>query len=265
MPHRNLRRPIFALSSSRALRAGFGVCRLLWASFFYLGAGVPSYCAALEASLRQERPATAISTPQAGQRVPESARKALEKARKYRVGGKIDAALAQLDKAIRIYPGYFQAFAERGIVQIQSGKVENALRDFETAIRISPDYEPALSGAGTCLLTMGQYERSVAFLEKAVEIAPKHAQSLTALGIGQLALGRWQKAQESLERALQADFLGAASARVYLADALAAQHLYRRAAEELHTYLQINRDAPDADQLRAKEEHWRSLAAGNPR
>ncbi len=238
----------------RMLRAGFGVRLLLWASFFCPGAGVP-----------QEPPATSISTAQAGQPIPKSAMKALEKARKYRNAGKVDAALAQLDRAIRIYPGFFQAFAERGIVQIQSGKVENALKDFERAIQIFPDYEPALSGAGSCLLSMGQYERSVAFFEKAVGIAPKRAQSLMFLGIGQLALGRWQKAQESLERALQADFLGAAPARVYLADALAAQHLYRRAAEELHTYLQMNRDAPDADQLRSKEEHWRSLATGNPR
>ncbi len=207
----------------------------------------------------QPQSATSIPATAAGQTIPKGAKKALDRARRYREAGKTVAALAQLDKAIKLYPGYFEAFAEKGTAQIQSGRIESALRDFEKAIEIFPDYEPALSGAGYCLLKMGQYERSVPLLEKAVVIAPRRAQCQLLLGMAYLALGHWQKSQESLERALEIDFLGAASARIYLADALAAQHLYRRAAEEIRTYLQINPGAPNAEQLRGKEAYWRSL------
>jgi tetratricopeptide (TPR) repeat protein len=213
----------------------------------------------LENTLPKERPAPSISATEAGQRIPKGAKKALDKAQKYREEKKFDDAIAELDKAIEIYPGYFQALAERGVVLIQSGHPEKALPDFDKSMQIFPDYEPALSGAGYCLLTSGQFDRSVALLEKAVGIEPSNAKSQMFLGIAHLALSHWQKAQEALERALKLDPSGAVSAHIYLGDALAAQHLYARAAEELHTYLQLNPGAPNADRLRSKEAHWRSL------
>jgi tetratricopeptide (TPR) repeat protein len=216
----------------------------------------------LEDSLPKERTANAISAREAGQQIPKDARKALERAQKHKDNKKFDAALTELDKAIKIYPDYFQAFTEKGVVRIQSGHPEQALPEFEKAIQIVPEYAPALSGAGYCLLTLGKFDQAVALLDKAVRFDSTNAQSFLFLGIASLALSRWQGAQQALESALKIDPRGAASAHMYLGDALAGQHLYVAAAEELRTYLQLNPQAPNAERLRGKEAHWRELAKG---
>ncbi len=213
------------------------------------------------ASIEKEKTAQVISTREASQNIPKDARKALDKAQKYREQKKYGAALDELNKAIGIYPDYFQAFTEKGTVQVQSGHAQEALPDFSKAIQIFPDYEPALSGAGYCLLSLGKYQQSIDLLEKAVHVDSTHTQNLLFLGIANLALSHWEKAQEALEQALRLDQAGVVSAHMYLANALAAQHLYSRAAEELHTYLQLNPGAPNADRLRSKEQFWRTQIA----
>ena len=216
----------------------------------------------LEASLPKERTANAISAREAGQHIPKDARKALERGQKYKEGRRFDAALAEFDKATKIFPDYFQAFTEKGIVQIQSGHPEKALPEFEKAIRIVPEYAPALSGAGYCLLTSEKFDQAAAFLEKAVQLDSTNAQSFLFLGIATVALSRWQRAQQALESALKIDPTGAVSAHIYLGDALAGQRLYGLAADELRTYLQLNPQAPNADRLRRREANWRDLAKG---
>lgn len=212
----------------------------------------------LEAPSKNDKSARVISIKEASQQIPKEARKALGKAQKYREQKKFEAALVELDKAISIYPDYFQAFTEKGEVQINSGQTQEALDNFGRAIEIFPAYEPAVSGAGYCMLTLGRYELSVALLEKAVYLDATRSQTLMFLGIANLALSRWQKAQGALERALKIDAAGAVSAHIYLADAFAGQGLYNRAADQLRTYLQLNPAAPNADRLRQREKQLRS-------
>jgi tetratricopeptide (TPR) repeat protein len=199
-----------------------------------------------------------ISTKEASQQIPTDARKALDKAKKHREKKKFDAALAELDKAIRLFPEYFQAYTEKGVVGIQSGRLPEAFENFDKALRLFPEYEPALSGAGYCLLTLGKYEKSIVLLEKAVHLDSTHTQNLLFLGIANLALSHWEKAQQALEQALKLDPVGVVSAHMYLANALAGQHLYGRAADELHSYLEQNPGVPNADRLRSKEKYWRT-------
>ncbi len=212
----------------------------------------------LQAPVNQQRSAPLISSREMSLQIPKEAKKALSRAQKFKDQKKSEAALKELDKAIEIFPEYFQAYAEKGVVQIQSGHPRDALNDFESALKIFPDYEPALSGAGYCLLSSGRYEQSIAHLEKALHLDPTQAKNLLFLGISNLALSRWQKAQDALEQALKVNPNEAASAHMYLADAFAGQHLYRRAAEELHAYLQNYPEAPNAAHLRDKEKQWRS-------
>jgi len=215
----------------------------------------------MESSTQKEKTSQVISTKEASQMVPKDARKALDKGKKLREQKKYDAALAELDKAIKLFPDYFQAYEEKGTVQVQVGRTQEALQDFGRALKIFPDYEAALSGAGYCLLTLGKYDQSIELLQKAINVDPTHSQNLLFLGIANLALSHWEKAQETLEQALRRDPTGVVTAHMYLANALAGQHLYARAAEELHTYLQLNPGAPNAERLRNKEQYWRTQNA----
>ncbi len=207
---------------------------------------------------KKEKTAPVISTREASQNIPKEAQKAFDRGKQYREQKKLDAALKELDKAIRVFPDYFQAWTEKGKTEINYGRPQQALEDFTQALKLFPDFEPALSGAGYCHLTLGAYEQSVAMLEKAIQIDSTHVQNLLFLGVDELALHRWGKAQEALERALKLDPDGMVTAHMYLAHALAGQEIFDRAADEMHTYLTLKPDAPNADRLRETEAQWRA-------
>ncbi len=215
----------------------------------------------LDSALPKEVEKPVISAKEAAQRIPKDAKNAFKKAQRFKEKKDFDAALAELDKATRAFPDYFQAFSERGIIQIQAGRPGAALQDFEKAMQILPEYAPAVGGAGYCFLTLGKFDRSAALLEKAVDLDPRNAQSLMFLGIANLGLSRWRQAQQSLEQALKVDPEGAVSAHIYLGDAYAGQHQYIRAIDEIRTYLQLNPAAPNAARLRERESRWRTLLA----
>jgi tetratricopeptide (TPR) repeat protein len=210
---------------------------------------------------KKEKTGVVISAREASQNIPKEAQKAFVRGKQYREQKKSEAALRELDKAIKIFPDYFQAWTEKGKTEINLGHPQQALLDFTQALKIFPDFEPALSGAGYCHLTLGAYEQSMAMLEKAVQIDSIHVQNLLFLGIDNLALKRWGKAQGALERALTLDPNGMVTAHMYLAHALAGQEIFDRAAEEMHTYLKLNPNAPNADRLRDTEDRWRAEAS----
>ena len=64
-------------------------------------------------------------------------------ATRYRGQGKQDEAIAHLDEALRIKPGYAQAYFNRGNAYGVQGKVDQAIADYREAIRYKPDYEQA--------------------------------------------------------------------------------------------------------------------------
>jgi tetratricopeptide (TPR) repeat protein len=55
-----------------------------------------------------------------------------------RQSGRADAALAQLDRAVRLDPRYANAWAWRGTVHLQAGRLDEARRDLDRALRLQP-------------------------------------------------------------------------------------------------------------------------------
>lgn len=49
------------------------------------------------------------------------------------------SALAELERTVRIDPGFVRAWYNLSIAQLQSGKLDGALKSIDTAIRLSPD------------------------------------------------------------------------------------------------------------------------------
>jgi tetratricopeptide (TPR) repeat protein len=218
-----------------------------------------------EVVAKKEKAGQVISVKEASQNIPSAAQKAYLKGKEFRGQKKFKEALNELNRAIQLFPEYFQAITEKGNVLVSTGHTEEGLIEFNKALQIFSSYEPALSGAGFCLLSTDKFEPAIGLLEQAYNIDPTHAQNLLFLGIANVVLGRWSKAQVALEQALQRDREGMTTAHLYLAYALAGQELYSRAADEVHTYLTLNPAAPDADRLRDKEAQYRSQAAREPR
>lgn len=212
-----------------------------------------------DAKRAAEKPAgPVISVAEASQRIPKAAQRAFEHAIKQRTEQKSGEALRDLDKAIDLYPGYFQALAERGHIKIGLGRGPDAAADFAEAVKINPQYEPALRGSGICKIEAGKMAEAVADLDAAVALNPGIASSYLFLGVANLALDRRDAARAALQKALALDAAGAARAHVHLANLAMKENRLSDAAEEIRKYLAAVPNSPDAEKLRAVEAQLRA-------
>src|SRR5262249_32101262 len=78
-------------------------------------------------------------------RVPADARAALEKGSAAVAAKKTDEAITDLQKAIRIYPDYYEAHRMLGQVYMDTSQWEKAEGSFRDAVRIDPKAVPALT------------------------------------------------------------------------------------------------------------------------
>src|SRR5262249_46199512 len=221
---------------------------------------VPLYLrTATKRGTRDPKPAV-VSVAEASQQVPGEARKAYQQGLKQKTHNQPEKALASFDRAIEIYPDYFQALAERGDLRISGARIDQALADFDLALKLNKDYGPALRGAGYCKLERQQFAEAADYLERASSIEPGIANTYLFLGIADLALDRREPAKQALLHALKIDAERAVTAHVYLADLYARENRHKDAADELRAYLRARPDAPDAQRLKAKEAELRALS-----
>lgn len=201
-----------------------------------------------------------VSIPEMSQRIPRDAEKAYDKALEQRRKGDLGRATESLNKAVSLFPSYFQALTLRGELAIKQGKIDEALADFSAALKINPDFEPALRGSGFCKLQQRKVAEAVLDLERAIQLNSLDSDAHLYFGIATLALDRRTDARNSLEQALQLAPAGAVTARVYLANLNAIEGRYGAAADELAKYLAAQPNAPNAERLRAQEAQWRGLS-----
>lgn len=207
------------------------------------------------------RPAEVLTAAEAEQRVPKDALKAFRRGAKFRKNDEADKALASYTRAVELYPGYFQALAERGDLLITRRKLAEAAADFERALKLDPQYAPALRGSGYCKLERREFAGAARDFEKAVSAQPDNANTYLLLGIAYLELDRRPAAKEALFKALGSGSRQELRAYIYLANLYARERQYREAAEELHKYLEAAPADPEAAKLRAVEARWLALAA----
>ncbi len=205
-----------------------------------------------------ERPV--VSVPEMTRQVPKNAQKAYEKALEQKVEGKIENAAENIDKALALFPAYFQALTTRGELAIRQGRTADALADFSQALKINPDFEPALRGSGFCKLQQRKVAEAALDLERAVQLNPHDSDAHLYLGIATLALDKRIEARQSLEQALELAPAGAVTAHVYLANLEAAEGHFRAAADQLAAYLAAQPNAPNAEKLKLQEAQWRQRA-----
>ena len=113
------------------------------------------------------------------------------------------AALANFNKALKLYPEYLDAWVRKGVTLYDLKEHFDAEICFNEAIRLNPRSFKALYNRGKNRLAMKEYEAAAADFDMATGIKPKHIATLNYLGdaynhLGdkKLAAKYWDKAQE---------------------------------------------------------------------
>ena len=116
--------------------------------------------------------------------------------------GRPGEALAQYAEAIRLDPGYAEAFYNAGIALAHLGRVPEAIDRFEEALHANPKMPDAQTALGIAMQDSGRADEAVAHFEQALRIDPNYADAHNRLGIALTAAGRFPEAVAHFEQAL---------------------------------------------------------------
>lgn len=217
----------------------------------------------LHSDKKEAKPGT-ISAIEAAQNIPKDARKAYEQGVKLQKENRPQQALEQFNKAIDLFPDYFQALAERGNLLTQHNKLSEAETDFVRALKINDKYAPAYRGIGYCQIQQKNFSAAASNLEKSFALEPNVPMTLLLLGYANLSLNHHEDARQCFQHALKLGGNSAVRAHVYLAEIYAHEQKFKEAADSIAAYLKANPNAADAASLRKMESDWRERSAKKP-
>jgi Flp pilus assembly protein TadD len=183
--------------------------------------------------------------------------KAVEAARKGTEDG-YRKAVGHLKAALAIHPEFALALSELGVLHMKLKEPAKAAEALSAALELAPDDYAALITYGRALFDLQKYPESEAQFRKALD---RNAASPSAhFYVGMISLKRQDLdgAEKSLREAVKHGGAEMAVAHYYLGGVYWGRKEYRRAADELETYLRLAPDAGNAARVRATIKELRS-------
>ena len=182
--------------------------------------------------------------------VPKPALELYNKARELAQAGNSKAAIEHLKTAISLHPSFSLAYNEIGVQYLKLGQLEQALEALRSAMKLAPEsFSPRLN-YGIALLNKKEFSKAEAELRRALK---KNDSSPTAhlyLGMTLISLRNHDEAEKELQRAITLGGAEMSLAHYYLGGIYWGRREYKRAADELETYLKLAPQAPDAERVR---------------
>ena len=181
--------------------------------------------------------------------VPEEARALYQKALDLIKAGDAQKAIEDLKNAVALYPKFPLALNELGVQYLKLGDAARAVEPLKSASKLSPDaFTPHLN-LGIALLECRQLAQAETELREALKIISTPTAHMY-LGLTLISAGNLDEAQRELETAISTGGENLAQAHRYLGGLYWKKSDYRRAIDELESYLRLTPNAPDAELVR---------------
>jgi VWFA-related protein len=174
-------------------------------------------------------------------------------ARAARQNDKVKACL-DFQRAVELYPDYYQAWLALGRVQMLQNEEAKARASLETAIRINPRYTEAHLPLAALELGAQRWQDLADVTDRLLSMAPDdYPQAWLFNAIARLNLKQADKAEASARRALQLDPQNRfPSIRHLLGTILFQRGDTAGAIEHFRKYLELAPDSADSDAVREK-------------
>lgn len=223
----------------------------------------------------QLRPIRPKATTQPGvvnaftQAVPEAARQALALGVKLAEEGKIEPAIENMRKAIKIFPDYFDAHLQLGNAFLKVEQFNEAIAELDLARQINPNDERAYQSFGLLLMKQKNFAVAVAVFAEAARLNPSNPMNAVMRATALIH----QAATSADDRAF---LLGRAEVAISQAATLSENKLKpdsmtlalfydlkgepERAAAELESYLQKNPQLKNSTTIQSEIKRLREKA-----
>jgi len=159
--------------------------------------------------------------------------------------GRVDEAMVQLQKAVKIHPNDAETHSNLGNALLQKGQVDEAMAEYEKALGINPNYAKAHCCLGVALLQKGQVDEAIKEYKKAVEIAPTLAEAYENIGAALSQKGQMDEAIAQFQKALEIN-PNLADACSNLGHTLLQKGMVDEAIAQFQKALEINPNLADA-------------------
>ncbi len=165
--------------------------------------------------------------------------------------GKLDAAIAEFDAAVKLQPDFHHAHVEAAIALTQKGMLDEALARLNEALALDPHQSRAQGYAGMVLAQSGRLDEAVARFRKSLQIDPYYRTAHVNLGKVYLEQGKPDRATVHFRMAVELDDQDPLG-HFELANVLFQQKMLAEAIAEFEKTLALDPQAIDAHLLLSK-------------
>ena len=203
---------------------------------------IPVFLRPLESTTK---PAGVVDLAELDSQTPAEARAAYENANRSLKENRADEAVSYFRQAIQLYPQYFRALNDLGVLLIRLGRLDEAVKTLEQAIALAPHvYYPRLNLA-TVKTRQGKYKEAAEMLDKLLKENPNLTKVRIALAEALIGENHLDEAEKHLQVALEdktIDDAKDAHIRYQLGLLHTRQRKYAESVKDLRASLKANPD-----------------------
>jgi tetratricopeptide (TPR) repeat protein len=193
--------------------------------------------------------------------VPKGARAAYEKGRKLLEDENNPAAsIPEFEKAVKVFPSYYEAYTKLGIASYHLGKVPEAEGSLKKAVELSDSkFVEPLYLLADLYNSQRKYQDAEPLARQATALDNSNWNSFFELARSQVGL---KQASEAETNALRARDLAPQNPQVYLvlANVHVLQQKYQAAVQDFDAYLKLDPDGPSSGAIRLTRDKLQKQA-----
>src|SRR5271168_2361849 len=127
----------------------------------------------------------------------------LAKAVSLHMEGKLDEALAEINRVLETGEGTLEIFSAKAQIQFELEMYEDAAQSYAKLLSMHPKHANANLNLAVCMERLGRWQEAADFFEKAAEAQPDRLDARLGLGIALLHLEKSDAAAENFDQVLE--------------------------------------------------------------
>ena len=112
-------------------------------------------------------------------------------------------ASEDFDKAIKLKPGYPEAYCYRGLAKVRQTQYTDAIKDFEQAINLKPGYPEAYCYRGLVKVRQAQYKEAIKDFDMALKVKSDCMEAYYYRGLANVKLKNYNDSLPDLSMAIK--------------------------------------------------------------